>query len=404
MSGAIFHFDLDAFFASVEQRDNPSLRGKPVIVGGPLGGRGVVATASYEARKYGLYSGMPLSRAQRLCPHGIFLEGDYAKYEEASSKFLKILEGVSPTLEPLGLDEVFVDLTGTELLWKDFTQLAFKTKDRVKKEIGITVSCGLSWQKTCAKVASGINKPDGFYKVEKGQERKFLAPLPLKELPGAGQATVKFLNSFGIYTIGDLAGLGLKKTELFLGKHGLALWQIATGQDDSSVTPPPPPKSVSRSTTFPFDSKNEEFVKGILFYLCQRVAADLRSYDVEGRVISLVIRTYQFVTASRQQAGLPTSTAKEIYGRALALLGQLWNKRIPLRLIGVGVSHFDQRRFQASLFEKKPFLWQRIEEVGDKIRERYGFFALQPASVLKLKKFYPQERRGFRLATPSLSR
>jgi len=398
------HCDLDAFFASIEQRDNPRLRGKPVVVGGPVGSRGVVATASYEARRFGLHSGMPLFKAQRLCPHGIFLGGNFAKYKQASNQFSKILGCYSPTLEPLGLDEFFVDLSGGELLWGDFAKLALKIKERVKKEIGITVSVGLAWQKTVAKIASGINKPDGFYEVKKGQERQFLTSLPLTKLPGAGRVTIEVLNRFGINKIGQLLRLGPQKSHLLLGKPGLFLWQVAAGQDNSFITPPSQPKSVSRSTTFPQDSKDEDFIKGILFYLCQKVGSDLRSHGVEGKIISLTIRSYQFVTVTKQKQIPPTAVAKEIYEQSLEILEKLWNKTVPLRLVGIGVSGFGKKRIQASLFEKKPFGCQKIEEATDKIRKKFGFLAIQPASILKLKRFYLPEERGFRLSTPALSR
>jgi len=384
-SGPILHLDLDAFFASVEQRDNPLLYGKPVVVGGHK--RGVIATVSYEARKYGLYSGMPLFKAKKICPQAIFLKGNFSKYKKASSQFLEIISSYSPIVEPLGLDEAFVDLTGTELLYKNFTQLILEIKRRVKKEIGITVSVGLSWQKNCAKIASDINKPDGFLKVEEGKEKDFLAPLILRRLPGIGQKTVETLNSFGIYKVGELFLLGPQKAKLLLGRNGIRLWRIAAGKDNSRVTPPSLPKSVSRSTTFAFDSKNEEFIKGVLFYLCQKVATDLRKYKVESKITSLIIKTYQFASFSRQQTGPPTCTAKEIYERSLWLLDNIWNKTIPLRLIGVKVSGFGKTGSQLSLFDKKPFAWLAIEETADKIREKYGFLTLQPASVLKLKDF-----------------
>jgi DNA polymerase-4 len=206
MARRIMHIDLDAFFVSVEQVDNPSLKGKPVVVGGRPQGRGVVAAASYEARAFGLHSGMPLVTASRLCPQAIFIQGSFAKYREASRRFMAILADFSPYLEPMGLDEAYLDATGFESIHSSIKQMAAKIKQRVRKELGINASIGIASGKVVAKVASEMSKPDGLLEVKEGEEAAFLAPLPIARLPGIGQKTEPKLKSLGIDTIGQTIG------------------------------------------------------------------------------------------------------------------------------------------------------------------------------------------------------
>lgn len=394
----ILHVDLDAFFASVEQRDNPALRRKPVIVGGPLPSRGVVATASYEARKYGIHSGMPLFRAKKLCPQAVFIAGDFRKYEEASDKFAQICASYSPTVEQVSLDELYMDLSGTELLYGS-RDVAREIQQRVYREIGITCSVGISAQKTFAKIASGFKKPNGITQVLVGNEKEFLAPMAVGQLPGCGKQTQKILKDLNIKTISEFAKMHPQHVGLLLGKNGLHLWQVANGTDNSRVTPQADAKSTSRSTTFPFDTNDRKFIESMLFYLAQRVAQDLRMMGVGGRCISVTIRTADFKTSSMQFSLLhPISTAHELFKEGKKLLNQLWDGATELRLIGIGVSAFNQLKSQNGLFymfqlnEK----WETLEVAMDKVRKKHGFLSIAPASLMKLKGIYPSNHRGFR--------
>jgi DNA polymerase-4 len=253
----IMHIDLDAFFVSVEQAANPELRGKPVVVGGKPGGRGVVATASYEARAFGLHSGMPLVTAARLCPQAIFIEGNYHRYAEVSKKFMAILADLSPFLEPMGLDEAYLDVTGFESLHGSIRQMAQKIKQRVRDELGIVASVGIASCKVVAKVASDESKPDGLIEVPPGRECDFLAPLATRKLPGVGKKTEQVLTGLGIRTIGQLARM---PPNAMKNRFGGWLHRHANGIDNSPVTPPAEAKSISRENTFEKDTRDVVFL------------------------------------------------------------------------------------------------------------------------------------------------
>jgi len=253
---AIAHVDMDAFYASVEQRDNPELRGLPVIVGADPRGRGVVSACSYEARVYGVHSAMPISRAYRLCPHGIYLPVDMDKYARVSAEIMAILGEFSPRVEPVSVDEAFVDLTGTSTLWGPAPDAVLAIKTRIKRETGLTASAGLAANKFIAKVASDLRKPDGLVVVEPGREAEFLAPLPIERLWGVGKATARELQTLGVATIGQLQRIAPRALVARLGPHGPDLLELAFGRDDRSVEPFSPPKSMGAETTFERDSRD----------------------------------------------------------------------------------------------------------------------------------------------------
>lgn len=393
----ILHVDLDAFFASVEQRDNPRLRGKPVVVGGPIS-RGVVSTASYEARKYGVHSGMPMFRAKVLCPWATFLPPDFVKYQKASEQFLAICSSYSPLIEQVSLDEVYMDLAGTERLYTP-QEAARQIQTRVKSEIGITCSVGIASQKTVAKIASGFKKPYGITEIPKGGGKKFLAPLSIDKIPGCGKKTSGILKHYHINKIGDLAKMRQDHARLLLGENGVYLWQVANGIDHAVVTTPGPAKSISRSTTLSFDTNNKEFIENMLFYLAQQAAMDLRQSNVLGKCISVVIKTAQFEFYSRQQTLTHyIMTAHEIFKIGKILIGKLWDGRTKLRLVGVSISNFNQLKHQFQLFETYQFSpqadgplaqnerWLFVEQTMDKIRNKFGFQGILPASLLRFKR------------------
>jgi DNA polymerase-4 len=303
----VMHIDLDAFFVSVEQVSNPELRGKPVVVGGKPDHRGVVATASYEARAFGLHSGMPLATAVRLCPQAIFIQGNYHRYAEVSKKFMAILADFSPFLEPMGLDEAYMDATGFESLHGSIRQMARKIKQRIKDELEIVASIGIATCKVVAKVTSDESKPDGLIEVPLGGEAAFLAPLDIRKLPGVGKKTEQVLMGLGIRTIGQLARTPLPALKSRFGMFGEWLHRHANGIDNSPVTPPEEAKSISRETTFEKDTHDIVFLSGTLHYLAERVGADLRELGKQAKCVAIKMRYADFTTITRQRT-LPQPT------------------------------------------------------------------------------------------------
>lgn len=276
VSRQILHIDLDAFFVSVEQMLNPALAGKPIAVGGHVDSRGVISTASYEAREYGLKSGTAIAKAHKLCPHAIFIQGKFSHYREASKKFMTILGDYTPDIEPMGLDEAYLDLTGFEPLYGPVKETASRIKQRIKNEIGITASIGISGSKVVSKVAANLCKPDGLLEVMPGNEKRFLAPLPISKLPFVGQKSEQRLKAIGIRTIGDLAKWPSQLLKQMFGVYGEVLYLHANGIDGSLVTPQGRAKSISRETTFTKDTLDLGFIRTNLRYLSERVGAARR--------------------------------------------------------------------------------------------------------------------------------
>ncbi|MEK7280958.1 MAG: DNA polymerase IV, partial [Chloroflexota bacterium] len=270
----IFHIDMDAFFVSVERARDESLWGKPVAVGG-RGVRGVVASASYEARAYGIMAGMSLSQARRLCPEAVFLEGRFGHYQEVSRRLIDLLYRFTPDVEVSGIDEAYLDMTGFELLYGNPLTTARRLKEQIQEELRVTASVGIASSKLVAKVASDFYKPDGLCLVPSGEESAFLAPLPVAHLPGVGPQTEKALASLGVETIGQLALLPFPLLRRLFGRSGLTLYHHAQGLDNSPVEPPAEAKSISRSTTFERDTLDLAFLEAILGYLTERVGAEL---------------------------------------------------------------------------------------------------------------------------------
>jgi DNA polymerase-4 len=383
----IIHIDLDSFFVSVERVLNPELNGKPVVVGGKPDRRGVVATASYEARKFGLHSAMPLVTAARLCPHAIFIEGNFDRYREFSRKFMAILNDFSPFIEPGGLDEAYLNVTGFESLHGTIRQMAIAIKQRIKTELGLPASIGIASCKIVAKVASDYSKPDGLVEVPNGGEREFLAPLAVDKLPGVGKQTVKVLNSIGVRTTGDLARApSYTLTERF-GVAGETMRRHANGIDDSQVMPPGEAKSISRETTFGEDTRDWSFLEATLWTQSEKVGADLRKQGKEARCVTLKLRYGDFSTITRSHT-LPESlsTDKEIFDTGTMLLNKaLTVERQGVRLIGIGVSHLVELSRQTTLFTPSSRKLDELNKTIDRIRDRYGFGAIQTGRAAMLK-------------------
>ncbi len=402
----IMHVDLDAFFVSVEQVLNPELQGKPVVVGGRSGGRGVVAAASYEARAFGLHSGMPLKTASRLCPQAIFIEGSFPRYRDASQRFMAILADFSPFLEPIGLDEAYLDVTGFESIYGSIHQMAISIKKRIKDELGLCASVGIAGGKIVAKVASDLSKPDGLLEVARGEERSFLAPLPVAKLPGIGKKTERILRDSGINTIGELSVTPLSTLKNYFGASGEVLYRFANGIDDRKVEPPGAAKSISRETTFDKDTRNRSFLKATLRYLGERVGADLRRQGKQARCITLKLRYADFTTITRSHTLPQTSDNDQtIFQTGVKLLErELSAEKQPVRLIGIGVSNLVESGGQLAMLDSSAQRLAQLNKAIDRIRNKYGFTAIQTGRTLLLKDIFPEDEKGYTLHTPSLSR
>ena len=398
----IFHIDLDCFFVGVERVLAPALNGRQVVVGGRGDGRGVVASASYEARASGIGAGMPLGQAKRLCPQAVFLEGRYARYEAFSDGFFRILEEFTPDIEPGGIDEAYLDMTGFEPFYGPPIQAARRMKARIKDELGLYCTVGIASSKVVARVASDLAKPDGVLEVEVGKEAEFLAPLPVEKLPGVGPRTGDVLARLGIRSIGDLAAAAPLRLEKALGAWGLGLHRLAWGRDLGPLAPPAEAKSISRSTTFARDTLDRAFLEAVLAYLSQRVGADLRASGRQARVVSLKLRYADFETLSHQQAlPQPIDLDQVIFEVARGLLlKQLKKRRELVRLVGVGVEGLVAGR-QLRL---GPETLGELNRTLDRLRRKYGFLVLQDGRVHCLMAAFSREKGDYLLHTPCLSR
>jgi len=401
----ILHIDLDAFFVSVEQAFALELRGKPVVVGGRPERRGVVASASYEARAFGIRAGMPLAQAYRLCPKAIFLQGSFPAYRDASERFMVILADFSPCLEPAGLDEAYLDVTGCEAHGTP-RQLALCIKERVNKELKLIASVGVASCKVVAKIASDQGKPDGLVEVAAGQEKEFLVPLPVASLPGVGGKTEQALKAMGIRTIGQLATLPLETMKNRFGAAGVMIHHYASGIDNRDVEPPGEAKSISRETTFAEDTLDRAFLQAILRYLCERVGAELRRESKHARTVTLKLRYADFETVTRRISSREATDADEvIFAGAVKLLDQsLARKQKLVRLIGVGVSNLTGYGKQLNLLDSRPQRLWNLDKAIDSIRNRYGFTSIQTGRTLLLKDIFASREDDYTLGTPSLSR
>jgi DNA polymerase-4 len=378
---AILHVDLDAFFAAVEQRDRPELRGRPVIVGGDPRARGVVSAASYEARAFGVHSAMPLRTAGALCPNGVFLPVDGAKYRRASGQVMEILGRFTPLLEQVSIDEAFLDVAGSEALFGPPEAIARRIKAEVREEVGLTASVGVATTKLVAKIASDLRKPDGLVVVPPGEEAAFLAPLPIRRLWGVGEQTRTVLAEHGVRTIGDLAALPVDVLVRRLGAHGAALHDRAQGIDPSPVTGDVAAKSVSHEHTFDVDTADADVIERTLLALAEGVASRLRAGHVRAATVQVKVRDSAFTTVTRQRTlPEPTDLADPIFRTALELARpEVRGRRI--RLLGVG-AHGLGEPTQLGLFAAEDPRRRKAVEAQDEIRRRYGSRALTRARLL----------------------
>lgn len=383
MARRIIHVDMDAFYAAIEQRDNPELRGKPVIVGGSPEGRGVVSAASYEARQFGVHSGMPATRAKMLCRHGVFLPVDIPRYVEVSRNLMAMLRAATPVIEPMSLDEAFLDVTSSQALFGDAISIPRQLKQRIRDELQLTASVGVATNKLVAKLASDLTKPDGFVIVAEGREAEFIAPLPVAKLWGVGPATAARLHAAGLTTIGDVARCALDLLQTQVGSQAGRLQQLALGIDDRPVVPDQEAKSLSAETTFPEDTDDIEFLHRVLLELADEVGQRLRKAGRLARTVSLKLRFADFSTVTREVT-LPDPTAASlmIYDQARALLARGNPSQRKLRLIGVGVTNITSER-QLSLFEAESTRIERAEHAMDELRERFGRRVFLRATLMR---------------------
>lgn len=368
------HVDLDAFFCSVEEVLDPTIRGRPIIVGADPRGRGVVAAASYAARQYGVHSAMPIRRAARLCPHAVFLRPRHELYDKYSRKVMALLGEYTPLVEQVSIDEAFLDVTGSRQLFGSAEAIGHAIQQRVLDELGLPCTVGIATNKLVAKVASDSGKPRGFVVVPPGHEAAFLAPFTVDRLWGVGPQTAKWLRPQGVHTIGDLAALPLEMLRVQLGKIGEYLQQRANGLDESPVEPSRQPKSISREHTFEQDTSDPTLVESKLLELSELVAERLRRADWCARTITLRLRYADFTTITRSQTlPHPTDLADAIYGMGTRLLRREWSGEPMVRLVGIGASNLAAAtQIQPSLFDLGDEKRQKLARAVDRLRARFG--------------------------------
>jgi nucleotidyltransferase/DNA polymerase involved in DNA repair len=382
---SILHVDMDAFFAAVEQRDKPALRGKPVIIGAdPKGGRGrgVVSTASYEARRFGVGSAMPISQAWRACPQGVYLPPDVERYARESERVMDVLRRVTDLVEPVSIDEAFLDVTASARALGPGDVVGRRLKEEIRSETGLTASVGVATSKLVAKVASDMRKPDGLVVVPEGEEASFLAPLPVRRLWGVGPRMEEALAKLGIATVGDLAAVDPERLDRRLGTHGHDLQLLARGIDDRAVVAGAPgAKSIGQEHTFDHDTADRERLRAMLLSLADGVARRLRRHGLKARTLTLKYRdeTFRTTTHARTLAG-GVDSGDDIFDVVLALFAEVHRGR-PVRLLGIYTSHFGSDSRQLELFpeDRTPSPADRLR---DEVARRFGPESLTRASLL----------------------
>lgn len=383
----IMHIDMDAFFASVEQLDNPELRGKPVIVGGVgLNNRGVVSTASYEARKYGVHSAMPIIEARRLCPNGIFLPGRRERYQELSQKIFSIFEHYTPVVEKISIDEAFLDLTGCHRLFGSSVEIGKKIKEDIKRETGLIASVGLAPNKFLAKLASDLDKPDGFFIIKEDKVEEILEALPIGKLWGVGKKTEIILKNKGINNIALLKKLSLEELEAMLGKIGKQLYFLARGIDNRKVEPDNEIKSISHEETYSESLSDKDLILSSLLEMSERVTRRLRKKELRGSTVFVKIRYDDFTTYTRRVTlNNYINNTDELYkiGRRLLEKHNLLKK--PLRLLGIGVGNLTTNdRVQLSLFTDR-MKEDDLTKTIDLIKDKFGDNSIKRARTIDKK-------------------
>jgi len=383
MARRIIHVDLDAFFSSVEEMLHPELRGRPIIVGARPEERGVVSSASYAARAYGVRSAMPVARALRLCPQAIVVPPRHGVYAEHSRRVMTILGEYTPLLEQLSVDEAFLDVTGCERLHGPIPNLARRIQERLESECGLPASLGVASSKLVAKIACDTGKPHGLVVVPEGEEQVFLAPLAIERLWGVGAVTGQRLRGLGIRTIGDLARWSEERLVARFGEQGRYLYGAARGMDRSPVQPRRARRSLSKECTFARDVDDMDVLRNALLQMSEEVATRLREVHSVAQTVRIKLRYADFSTVTRQTTLQgPTEQGQRVYAEALTLLERYWERTRPLRLLGVGVSGLlNHGGYQLGLLEDDELRAARLNVALDEIRHRFGRGAIRRGAL-----------------------
>jgi len=382
-SASILHVDMDAFFASVAERDNPELKGKAVVIG--MGTRGVVSAANYEARKFGIHSAMPVGRARRLAPHAIFLPVDMPRYQEVSSKVMEIFESFTPWVEPISLDEAFLDVSGAERLLGTPREIATAIRAKVETQEGITCSVGIAPSKFIAKLASQNCKPNGMLEITADRILTFLHPLPIEAMWGVGPKTAETLGRLGLRTIEDIAHLPRATLIRALGQaNGESLHELAWGRDYRDVTPHDVEKSISAAETFAQDLDNPSEILTEFLRLTERASARLRDKEFFAKTISIKVRFADFSTINRSKTlALPIDGTHEIYEVVKALYEGLRIERARLRLVGVSLENLHNGAPEQMVLGARESGWRQADGAIDRARARFGAGSVRPARLIK---------------------
>lgn len=388
----IIHLDLDAFFCAVEEIKDPSLAGKAFAVGGAANGRGVIATCSYSARRYGVRSAMPTGKALKLCPNLLLLHGSYRDYSSYSKRVMKIIREYTPAVQQISVDECFMDITDLDRTGLD---TAFELQRRIQEEVGLPCSLGVATNKLIAKIASdrgkskhqGNDYPRSVLEVKPGDEAKFLAPMDVRALWGIGPKTSERLHSLGINTLGRLAELSPEQAFQIFGNYGMELVMRARGIDDSEVYEGGDAKSVSQETTFGKDQDSPELIRSVIRNQSSEVAAQLRRYRQMGNVVRIKIRWPDFTTHTRQMKVVPTSNDDEIFSAAMKLVNTVWDGGRKIRLIGVGVAGLQNETYQLNLFGRDDEKDRNRLAVLDQLKEKFGEDVIRKGAVKKSRRY-----------------
>ncbi|MHC4473151.1 MAG: DNA polymerase Y family protein [Planctomycetota bacterium] len=404
----IIHVDIDAFLASVEQIRDPSLRGRPVVVGGERGERGLVLSSTYEARRHGVVPGLTLSQAARLLPAAFFLKGDYQEAQRLSGRTWEVCRRYTPLVEVTSLDDCYLDVTGSSRLFGPAVEVAERIRREVAEEVGFGLSLGVGGNRTVARVATVFSKPGGVTEVPRGGEAAFLAPLPVRRLPGVGHRTEKVLHRYNVRRIEELSRVPRWLMEETFGEAiGSMLYDRARGVDEEPVRPGRGPRSVSRETSFDPETADRDVIEGMLFYLLERAAAALRGSGHRAKRVEVKIH---YVDGPGDARSLPlprpTNREREIWGAARSLLLGIFRRRVRLKHLGVALTGLTESRDrQRDLFvEEEHERTVRLHEGIDRIRGRFGFRAITAGRSIGLLDRFPQNEHGFVLKTPSLTR
>ena len=393
-TATILHVDMDAFYASVAERDDPSLRGKAVVVG--AGARGVVLSANYAARKYGIRAAMPVGRAKRMAPHAIFVTPDHQRYSEVSAKVMEIFDSFTPLVEPISLDEAFLDVTGARKLLGTGREIAVEIRRQVEASEGITCSVGIAPSKFIAKLASGHCKPNGILEIPADRILNFLHPLPVNAIWGVGPKTAETLERLGLHTVADIANLPRATLIRALGQaSGASLYELAWGRDYRDVTPNEPDKSISAAETFAQDIDDPEEILQEFLRLTEKAASRLRENNYYAKTISIKVRFADFSTISRSKTlPLPIDSTHDIYETAKTLYLALNLDRARLRLVGISLDNLSEAAPEQLLLGAREKGWREADSAIDRAKLRFGGGSVRPGRLIRKSSADPKESEG----------